>query len=99
MFAIFSISFDISTNFFAFLGSIVKLKSFALQIINVSPPNTVLTVISPNCCDLSLTSNKSTKDGRFSISTDFTQLFFTSAFIDIKPPGASRINSLKGSVD
>ena len=34
--------------FFALLGSIVKLKSFALQIINVSPPNTVLTVISQN---------------------------------------------------
>ena len=66
------ISLDIATNFFAFFGSIVKLKSFALQITNVSPPKTVLTIISPKCRVLSLTSNKSTKDGRFSISTDVT---------------------------
>ena len=45
-------------KFFAFFGSIFKLKSFALQITNVSPPNTVLTIISPKCCVLSLTSNK-----------------------------------------
>ena len=60
-----------STNFFAFLGSIAKLKSFALHIIKVSPPKTVLTIISPKFLVLSLTSNKLTKEGRISISTDF----------------------------
>ena len=41
-------SFAIFTNFPAFLGSILRLKSLALQIKKLSPPKAVLTVIDPN---------------------------------------------------
>ena len=98
VFASFNNSFAIFTNLIAFFGSILRLKLLALQIKKLSPPKAVLTFIVPKFLVFRSTSILSAKHARLVNVTFFTFLFSQSAITFIKPPGASRVNEVLGSV-